>query len=98
LEDRVRSYLDVNCAHCHRPGNPVRAALDLRYDTPLGDQGLVNAPTVSDSLGLHDPRVLAPGDLRRSMLFERLTRADHYKMPPLARNIRVEQAVDLLRR
>jgi uncharacterized repeat protein (TIGR03806 family) len=97
LEDRVRSYLDANCAHCHRPGNPVRAALDVRYETPLGEQGLLSAPTVSDSLGLRDPRVIAPGDLRRSMLFDRLTRADHYKMPPLARNVRDEQALDILR-
>jgi hypothetical protein len=93
LEQRVRSYLDANCAHCHRPGHTVQANFDARYDTPLGDQGLLNAPTVSDSLGMRQPQLVTPREPARSMLYQRLARADNFRMPQLARNVADPDAV-----
>jgi uncharacterized repeat protein (TIGR03806 family) len=87
LVQRVRSYLDANCANCHRPGHTVLATFDARYDTPLADQGLIDAPTVSDSLNMPRPQVVTARDPGRSMLHYRLKRADNFKMPPLAREI-----------
>ncbi len=34
LETRMRSYVDSNCAHCHRPEG-VRARMDARFSTAL---------------------------------------------------------------
>jgi uncharacterized repeat protein (TIGR03806 family) len=96
LEQRVRSYLDANCAHCHRPGHTVQATFDARFDTPLGEQGLLDAPTVSDSLGMSRPQVVTPRDPARSMLYHRLTRTDNFKMPTLARNVADADAVAVL--
>jgi hypothetical protein len=96
LEHRARSYLDANCAHCHRPGNPLRATFDARFDTPLAEQGMVRAATVSDSLGVLNPQVIAPGDVAHSMLYQRMRRSDNYQMPPLARNLRDDEALALL--
>ncbi|MFS7475281.1 hypothetical protein, partial [Enterococcus faecium] len=45
----------------------------------------------SDSLGILKPRLVAPGDLARSMLHQRLVRTERFPMPPLARN-RVDEA------
>jgi uncharacterized repeat protein (TIGR03806 family) len=97
LELRARSYLDANCAHCHRPGNPLRASFDARFDVPLARQTLIDAPTVSDGLGLKDPRVVAPGDVARSMLYQRMLRTDNYKMPHLAVNVPDQAALAVLR-
>ena len=86
LEHRVRSYLDANCAACHRPsGSP--AAWDARFDTPLAQQGIVNGE-VRDTQGGPALRVVAPGDLDHSSLYQRLAAPDGpQRMPPLGRNV-----------
>ncbi|HEV3260665.1 MAG TPA: hypothetical protein VG013_27675, partial [Gemmataceae bacterium] len=96
LEERSRSYLDANCAHCHRPGNTLRSAFDARYDTRLAEQHLLDAATVSDSLNVVNPRVIAPHDVGRSMLYQRMTRFDNFRMPPLATNVRDRAALAVL--
>jgi hypothetical protein len=98
LTHRVRSYFDVNCANCHRPGNIIRATFDARFDTPLPRQGLLDVPTVSDSLNLSNPRIIACGDPERSMMAQRMKRPDKYRMPPLASAIPDRTALKVLER
>lgn len=95
LEDRSRSFLDVNCSHCHRPGGTV-AAFDARYDTPLVSQGLIGEPVLIGE-GIDRPRIIAPNDIWRSILFMRLNTTDTFKMPPLARMTVDRADVELLR-
>ena len=73
-EQRVRSYLDANCAQCHRPGG-TRAEFDARFDTPLGHQRLVNRPLVSSDLGIPGAKLVVLGDPDRSMLYLRMQAA-----------------------
>ncbi len=42
LEDRARAYMDINCAHCHKPGGDAYPAvnLDLSLETPFADSGI----------------------------------------------------------
>ncbi len=84
LELRVRSYLDANCGHCHRPGG-ARAFWDARFDTPLASAGIVNG-LVSQTLGVPGAKVVVPGSLAKSILYLRDSAVDGNKMPPLARN------------
>ena len=95
VEDRARSYLDANCAHCHRPGGTV-ANFDARYDTPLGQQGLIDGPVLIGQ-GIDRPRVIAPHDVWRSILFMRVNTVGEIKMPPIARETIDQRGVDLLR-
>lgn len=95
LEARARSYLDANCANCHRPGGTV-AEFDARYETPLAQQGLLNAPVLIDE-GIDGARVIAPNDRWRSILFQRVSRLDGARMPPLAHSARDERGLALLR-
>jgi mono/diheme cytochrome c family protein len=95
LEDRARSYLDANCSHCHRPGGTV-ANFDARYATPLADQGLIDGPVLIDQ-GIDKPRVIAPHDIWRSIMFMRIDTVGDIRMPPLARETIDAVGVNLLR-
>ena len=96
LADRARSYLDANCAQCHRPKGTV-AYFDARYDTPLADQNLIDGPVLIDERIDDNPRIIKPNDLWRSILYMRTDTTEAFKMPPLARNTIDEQGMNLLR-
>jgi uncharacterized repeat protein (TIGR03806 family) len=96
LEDRARSYLDANCAQCHRPNGTV-AYFDARFDTPLAQQNLVGGRVLIDER-IDGARVIAPNDPWRSILFMRTDTVEPFKMPPLARNTVDVHGMDLLRR
>jgi uncharacterized repeat protein (TIGR03806 family) len=87
LEQRVRSYLDSNCAQCHRPGG-ARAEFDARLDTPLQLQKLIGGPLIGADLGVPGARVVTPGAPERSMIYLRMSRRQGvFNMPPLATNV-----------
>jgi mono/diheme cytochrome c family protein len=95
VEDRARSFLDANCAQCHRPGGTV-AIFDARYDTPLANQNLINGHVLIDER-IDSPRLISPNDIWRSILYMRANSVEPYKMPPLAHNEVDVQSMTLLR-
>jgi uncharacterized repeat protein (TIGR03806 family) len=95
VEEQARSFLDANCAHCHRPGGAA-ADFDARYDTPLSLQGLIGVPS-RINLGIDGARFLAPRDPWRSTILTRVETREPTKMPPLAHEVIDRTAVALLR-
>ncbi len=89
LDERVRSYLDSNCANCHNPaGSPEGTGFVLDYLTPLAESGLLSGAVAND-LGLGAAaRIVAPRDPRNSVLYQRIAGNDPAtRMPPLGRTI-----------
>ena len=94
-EEKVRSYLDANCAHCHRPGG-VRARFDARIEADPA-AGLIEAEALNP-LGVVGSRLLVPGDVPRSLLHRRLSSTDPaIRMPPLGRDRPDDLALAALR-
>jgi len=96
LKDRARSYLDANCAQCHRPGGTV-AYFDARYDTPLTNQNIIGVPAVKGNLGYDNVDIVTPNDIWRSSLYDRIDVVNPAtQMPPLARNLIDTNAVQVM--
>ncbi|WP_458626525.1 PQQ-dependent sugar dehydrogenase [Winogradskyella sp. PC D3.3] len=97
LDDRARSYLDLNCAYCHRLDNPNRTTFDLRLFNSLEATGLLTAG-ILNPLGI-DPneKIIYPGEASKSILFHKMNSVDQaIMMPPLAK-LKIDQpAVDLI--
>lgn len=96
LEWRARSYLDVNCSQCHRPGGQAQGNWDARATTATALAGLINGSLVSQG---NDPanRVVVPGDPARSMLLLRMQGAHGMTRMPnvgsLERDLEGEQMI-----
>lgn len=95
LVHRVRSYLDANCAQCHRP-NGAAGYFDARFDTPLAEQGLIRG-RLAKTMDIAGAQVVCPGDVSKSVLYQRVHMTGELQMPPLARNLLDQESLDVLR-
>jgi putative heme-binding domain-containing protein len=98
VEDRARSYLAVNCAHCHRFGGGGSARIDLRYDIPVAE---TRAPGVAPTLGgfdLASPQIVSGGDPSRSVLYYRMSKLGSGRMPHIGSDVVDEAGLKLIAR
>jgi len=97
---RARAWLEVNCAHCHRPDGPAKTSgLHLLASVTNGAAlGIGKAPVAAGrgSGGLHFD--IVPGDPEASILFYRIRSSDPgVMMPELGKKLVHEEGVELVR-
>tara|TARA_R110002051_G_scaffold55112_2_gene102924 strand:+ start:17403 stop:20720 length:3318 start_codon:yes stop_codon:yes gene_type:complete len=97
IEEKARSYMDLNCAYCHRPGaTGDRAQFDLRLFNSLQQTGLLDAGT-NTPIGIPGEKILVPGYAEKSILYHRTSSSDpNIMMPPISKNKVDEKAVKLI--
>lgn len=96
LNRRARSYLEANCAHCHRKWGGGNAEFQLLAGQPLDQAGVIDTPPGHGRFDLADPRILAPGQPERSLIATRIQRLGLGRMPHIGSNVVDQKAVDLL--
>ncbi len=99
LDERVRSYLHVNCAHCHRfGGGGGQVVFEMDASKPLKDTGLLDTKPKQGDFGIADARLIAPGDPYRSVLLYRMAKFGHGRMPHLGSEKPHSVGVDMIAR
>lgn len=97
---RARAYLDVNCAHCHRPGGGAsNSGLDLSWDQTDPFAIGINKPPVAAGRGAGGLLVsIEPGEPDKSILLHRMNSNEPgVAMPELGRSTIDTRAVKLMR-
>lgn len=100
LDARARAWLDVNCAHCHRPEGPAsNSGLFLTWGEKEPVRYGVNKRPVAAGKGSGDRQFdIVPGDPDASILIYRVDSVEPgVMMPELGRHLPDPAAVALLR-
>jgi uncharacterized repeat protein (TIGR03806 family) len=97
LDQRARSYLHSNCAHCHMKWGGGNAEFQLLATLPLAELGIVNTRPGHGQFDLADPKDLVPGNPDRSMILYRMTKLGLGRMPHVASNVVDERSAKMLR-
>lgn len=93
---RARSYLHVNCSHCHQLGAGGTAEIDLRFDLPLDRTKAVGVRPMQGTFGIHDAQIVAPGDPFRSVLLYRISKLGRGRMPHIGSDWTDPRGIELI--
>jgi uncharacterized repeat protein (TIGR03806 family) len=86
LTDRARSYLDANCAICHRPLSNFDR-FDLRFATRFGDTATCNAAPEKGDLGVAGALRIVPGMPQKSLMVLRMQALKEGRMPQIGTSV-----------
>jgi uncharacterized repeat protein (TIGR03806 family) len=99
LNLRMRSYFDVNCAHCHQDGGYGSFyVMRFAFNKTTNPVNLGICMTANHVVpGNRATEIVKPFDINRSLLYYRVSTNDpYYRMPFLGRTIRDEEGIQLI--
>ncbi|MFO0917264.1 MAG: PQQ-dependent sugar dehydrogenase [Planctomycetaceae bacterium] len=96
IEERARSYLEVNCAVCHVSDGGGNARMVLLTKTAPDEMKIFGEKPIHGDFGLSDAHLVTPGDPFASILFYRLSKAGRGRMPHVGSNLADERGLRLM--
>ena len=81
LDQRARSYLHVNCGHCHRYNGGGTVQLELHLEAKAAAMKAIDVPPQAGDFGIANARIIAPGDPERSIAYYRMAKFGRGRMP-----------------
>ncbi|HEX9980683.1 MAG TPA: hypothetical protein VGB50_08990 [Flavobacterium sp.] len=101
LELRVRSYVDINCSHCHMTDRHCDYR-PMRYAFSETANNRANMGVCVETMDMQDffpalSKIVTPGNVERSMMYYRInTTNEGYRMPLHGRTVIHEEGVSLI--
>ena len=98
LEERVRSYLAVNCSYCHYEGsNAVPNSWSGDPFLTIEQTNLLHSEGIGFTVVDPTDRLIIPGNAPKSLLLSLVSNSNGYsRMPPLATNVVDQEGVTLI--
>lgn len=97
VNDRARSYLQANCAHCHMQWGGGNAEFQLLFTLSLDDMKIRGVRPAHGDFGAKGGQVLKPGSPEQSMLYKRMTLTGLGRMPHVGSSVVDEKGARLIR-
>ena len=101
LTDRARSYLHINCSHCHRFGGGGTALFDVRKELKNEQLKAINERPALGGFGLdyeNLSKLICVGDPNRSVFIYRTSKLGRGRMPQIGSEVVDDAGTLLLRR
>ncbi len=99
LETRVRSYIDINCAHCHRAGGSADyVSMNFPFNLSTEDINLgICVGATMQPPGIPHGMIVKPNDVSQSLMHYTMSAtSNNYKMPRLGRTIVHDEALEMV--
>lgn len=98
LEARARSYLHINCGHCHVFGGGGSVDLRLALSATNDEMKAIGVRPSRGDFGLPDAAIIKPGDPSGSTLYYRMAKFGRDRMPHLGSERPDETGLDVIGR
>jgi putative heme-binding domain-containing protein len=97
LEARARAYLHVNCGHCHTRGGGGASFFEVQFQHSLAKTSLIGSRPTQGTFGISGVEIVAPGDPYRSVLYYRMSKLGHGRMPQFGSTVVDSDGTKLIR-